>query len=729
MATSRKVPEPEKVLFRLHPRVFAALGMGLVTNDIVAIIELVKNSYDAFASQVDVRLMANDAGRVSIIEVQDDGEGMSDDLIRDVWCEVATPYRTIEPLRKHGRVRRRVSGEKGLGRLSAGRLGNWLEMLTQAKGHPCWQVLVDWTGLAESKSLASCFVELSEYSAPSPFKESGTLLRIEEINGRWEEKDFDQLEKNLSRLVSPFANLKDFSISLTTPQKEDSGSRTVQIETPDYLDRPPYRLSGSVDTNGKADFQYTYSMPPAKRPVTQTVQLTSTNFEEQRQRNKESKTKKSLTTLCGPFEFEIRAWDIGAEALQDYAGRLNLQHTAARISKDIRTHSGISLYRDHILVLPKSDKVRDWLGLDLRRISRVGHRLATNQIIGYVLISANDNASIQDTSDRERLVENEASAEFQELIQQVVAFVEDERAKDRLGAGHKEPPFKDLFAELRAPEAIDAIQKGIEKGDPPSKLLPLVRRHSEQLQKTADQLEQRIVYYSRLASLGSMAGFIVHEVRNHTSSINLLIQSARHFLANSSDHTALERLEADLQLGGRALGALVSIADHFAPLASRASKTKKHQTVLEEAIDNVLENRKGFLDKHGITFNRLTSKTCVAIDPGELFTAIFNLVDNAIYWLVNAQREERKIKFRITKLAEGSRAKLEIHDSGPGVEEGYEERIFWPGVTRKREGIGMGLTVASEIVSQYDGKMQLIQPGNLGGASFAFDLPVCDPSK
>jgi hypothetical protein len=124
MPNKKTEPRLEKVLFRLHPRVFAALGTGLVTNDLVAIIELVKNSYDAFASHVDVRFIGNSTGQISKIEIQDDGEGMTHDLITDVWCEVATPYRTIEPLRAYGRTRRRVSGEKGLGRLSAARLGS-----------------------------------------------------------------------------------------------------------------------------------------------------------------------------------------------------------------------------------------------------------------------------------------------------------------------------------------------------------------------------------------------------------------------------------------------------------------------------------------------------------------------------------------------------------------------------------------------------------------------------
>jgi C4-dicarboxylate-specific signal transduction histidine kinase len=53
-----------------------------------------------------------------------------------------------------------------------------------------------------------------------------------------------------------------------------------------------------------------------------------------------------------------------------------------------------------------------------------------------------------------------------------------------------------------------------------------------------------------------------------------------------------------------------------------------------------------------------------------------------------------------------------------------EEKVFWPGVTKKKDGIGMGLTVASEIVAQYGGKMFLLKPGDLEGASLGFDLPL-----
>src|SRR6185503_19420962 len=78
---------------------------------------------------------------------------------------------------------------------------------------------------------------------------------------------------------------------------------------------------------------------------------------------------------CGPFEFEIRAWDISSNDTDDLSERFRIAKASVR--KSIRAHKGISVYRDDILVLPKSEDARDWLGLDLRRISRIGTRLST----------------------------------------------------------------------------------------------------------------------------------------------------------------------------------------------------------------------------------------------------------------------------------------------------------------------------------------------------------------
>ena len=174
----------------MHPRVFAALGANLVTDDVVAVIELVKNSYDAFAQNVWVRFN-EDQSEGPLLEITDDGMGMTRETIEDVWCTVATPYKDSNPVIKKGDKVRRVVGEKGLGRLSAARLGDRLSMLTQAAQSPCWEVTVDWADISQGDDLSQSFVRFREYPEDSPFEVSGTPsshFRVVGAMGRWPDR-------------------------------------------------------------------------------------------------------------------------------------------------------------------------------------------------------------------------------------------------------------------------------------------------------------------------------------------------------------------------------------------------------------------------------------------------------------------------------------------------------------------------------------------------------------
>ena len=197
--------------FRIHPRVFAALGANLVTDDVVAVIELIKNSYDAFAQNVWLRLV-DDPAKGRLLEITDDGSGMTRRTIEDVWCLVATPFKDGNPTVAKGDKVRRVVGEKGLGRLSAARLGRRLDMLTQATGSPCWEVTVDWKTISQGEDLSESFVRFREFPGDSPFAESGTRLTISGLSEQWDDERIEDLKENLARLISPFAELGDFNI-------------------------------------------------------------------------------------------------------------------------------------------------------------------------------------------------------------------------------------------------------------------------------------------------------------------------------------------------------------------------------------------------------------------------------------------------------------------------------------------------------------------------------------
>ncbi len=320
------------ITFRLHPRVFAALGLDLVTNDTVAVIELVKNSYDASSTRVEVRFISDDGGPVTAIEVEDNGTGMTMEELSEIWAVVATPYKLNHPVALKGR-KRRVSGEKGLGRLSTARLGEQLQLTTKANDSPCLQVDLNWSSLSQQRSIAECKFDVQTV-ANCPIERTGTLIKISDLRSEWDEERYSDLSDQLSRLVSPFQSVKDFSIWLRLPGKEAEAS---EVEPAAFLSSPPYLLKGTVNSKGYLAAAYRFSGGKHR-----TIKI---------KRSLQPPHKAGNKLESGPFEFEIRAWDFDAESLEKLSTSIDMGKE--QIRKSIRNYKGLSVYRDRILVLPK----------------------------------------------------------------------------------------------------------------------------------------------------------------------------------------------------------------------------------------------------------------------------------------------------------------------------------------------------------------------------------------
>jgi signal transduction histidine kinase len=419
---------------------------------------------------------------------------------------------------------------------------------------------------------------------------------------------------------------------------------------------------------------------------------------------------------CGAFEFEFRAWDIGSDDTREIAE--HFETAKGSIRKAIRVHKGISVYRDNILVLPKSEQARDWLGLDLRRVSRVGTRLSTSQIVGYVSITAESNPNIEDTSDRERLAQNPSVLMFEEILKTIASVLEEERDEDRRKP-NEETRLEALLDGVNADELVEEMTSFAEDGIVTDEVVLRTKAHNARLETVRETIKKRLVYYSRLATVGTIAQMLVHEIRNRTTSIARFIRlSRKHFADNAGD------LALPLGHAEGAITALESLADTFAPLANRSFRRGRRDTGLEESLGRCISLLETQIKDAKVSVSwPQAGATRVAVDPGELDAIALNLLDNAIYWL-SKSRDSRKLDVAIRKLTDGKRVRVTISDSGPGVAEDDEDKIFLPGVTRKPGGIGMGLTVAAELISDHGGRISLVQPGKLGGATFSFDLPL-----
>ncbi len=708
----------ERIPFRFHPRALAALGRDLVTNDVVAVMELVKNSYDALATRVRVRMHRGDGDtpRGGYIEIEDNGHGMDEAAVRNVWAVVATPFRSDNPVSRAGPRSRPVTGEKGLGRLSAARLGTDLHMTTKTRGNPVLGVSVNWERLMQAEDSADIAFDVSRLPLASFDGEHGTRIRIGALSSEWSDEKIHDLRENLARLVSPFSALKDFSLHLDVLGDRKT-SDLSRIRAPQFMNEPKYRIAGTVSAAGTIVATYEHRPIGGSDRRRQSVREEWAGVRDTIQKTERAGLSK-LMPDCGPFSFEIRAWDLTKDDTRDIYEHFREKRQYVRNA--IKAQRGVSVYRDDVLVLPKSDGARDWLGLDLRRVSRVGVRLSTSQVVGYVRITKRENPGIVDTSDREGLRSNAASIAFRHIVLRIVTLLEQQRHVDRMR--EKDAcSATDLFADLNAEPLVKKLEELREKGGDVSAAIKATKDFGHELGKSRLLIEKRFGYYNRLAVIGTIAQMVVHEIRNRTTVIGRALRKARDLARRIRDGVA----DRAVDMASDSVEALESLADRFAPLASRGYRPGRRTSVVEESIARCCDMVAAEIRSHRIVVERPANAcTVVRIDPAEIDAVMLNLISNSLYWM-RRHGGSRRLRFRVTQGRPGdSRVTVSVDDSGPGIEPEERERVFWPGVTRKPDGIGMGLTVASELVHGRGGKMHTTVPGELGGATFEFDLPL-----
>jgi len=716
--------------FKFHPRVFNSLGADLVTDDIVAIIELVKNAYDAGADKVVISFIKisdsvkNNQKNIKnnkkinqddkiILEITDNGKGMTRQIIEDVWFTVATPYKEKnKSIKITSGINRTVSGEKGLGRLSTARLGNSLEMYTKSEKESCWKVSIDWNNITKADDILKTGGIIEEDVFPNNNYKTGTIVRINNLYNNWTDIELlklsvEELKNNLSRFISPFFESEQkskFVISIKTPLSTSE----IKITSPKYLNYPIYSIFGEVDENGTVHYEYKFDNNQKKRKKKGIINESEVNETDQ------------AFNFCGTFKFELRVWDYNGENLDIFTNRFDIKRSD--LHKSISHHKGISVYRDGILVLPKTDISRDWLGLDLRRISRVGARISNRQIIGYVSITANENPNIIDASNREGFKNNKEIRTFKKYLLKIVQKLERFREEDKINQDHTEPPFSDILGRFFPRELKDKVEEIITNNGSYDDIRNAINEYEDNYEKAYEDLNKRAYYYSRMATIGTLSAFLIHEINGRTGDISLLHKKMR-----SYEKPAIIKwtsIKEPLITSESAVKSLDNLAERFSPLAiKKVNKSKNKCDPLQE-LNTIISVFEQDLEKKNIQLKNNKINVTLEVYPGEMSSIFYNLFSNAVFWLSTISKRDKIIEVNFKLDSEKTRLIIGFHDSGPGIEKGMEEQIFWPGITTRTDGFGMGLTVVSELVSQYNGKMTLIKPGKLGGATFKFDLPV-----
>ena len=131
--------------FRPRARLVSLLGEQLIRDSAVGLIELVKNSHDADATHVDIKMEMLENADKTEITVQDNGHGMTPQQVQENWLSPATGNKEVSKnLKQRTSLGRQLTGDKGVGRFAVQRLGKRVKLITRSKGYKEVELTIDW---------------------------------------------------------------------------------------------------------------------------------------------------------------------------------------------------------------------------------------------------------------------------------------------------------------------------------------------------------------------------------------------------------------------------------------------------------------------------------------------------------------------------------------------------------------------------------------------------------
>jgi signal transduction histidine kinase len=679
--TARKKSGSEKLIFRVRPRLLTLLGDQLIKDANLAVFELVKNAYDADATVCAVTLEHPTDHSKARITVEDDGIGMDEETLRDVWMMIATDFRAVQ--RNHERRTKKFHrfplGEKGLGRLSAHKLGHSIRLVTRRRGGEELVLDFNWDTIESAEDLESAGIDL-EVRDPETFTGNGhgTCFEITRLRETWSRGQARRLHRAVNSLCSPFKGPEDFEVMLSIPGHEEWLEDLFSADKANSC--ALYHVRGSFE-GGTGRFDYTFTPPPGYSK--QLTKRTEKGLEVPLEKKKENTRKPQPLDLSphkiGKVSFDFWLFDRDPAVLRDVTDDVK------GLKDYLDENGGIRIYRDGIRVYDFGEPGNDWLNLDIRRVNTPTARTSNNQILGALRLDATKSGDLREKTNREGFIESEAFEDFRAAVISMLTQVEAEKTKDQrklrevLGKGTGKRVFEKL-AEVR--EVLE--RKGIL-----AEVEPKLKAAEKEMEIYRDQLLHAAVPGLTIGMMLHGAEKILDELRAATSR------------GASADHIKelVERLY-------RAMRPVTNMLKNPNPGKTSAS------VLIKEAIFSA-EIR---LKRHHITLINGLDKNCpdfkVQGSKQMLVASITNLIDNSIHWLETRNPRQKYLYIGTTEDIEEGPA-IVVGDNGPGFGKDDPEDLIAPFYTRRSGGMGLGLYIVSEVMRVTKGRIVFPNKGDV----------------
>lgn len=686
-----------ELYFGVDARHIRQLGQELVGDRTTALTELIKNAYDADATSVTLRFEKALRKPGGVLEVEDDGNGMTLREVERGWMRISTNMKAVEDRSpRYGRTR---AGRKGIGRFATETLGGKLILRTKARGRTRAIVIeFDWENDYPSGRELTAIP--NEYrTEPAPKAEHGTLLRIEGLYDAWDDAARKRVRRAVRLLQPPFPVARS---AKRGPEVDPGFVVDVEVDgEPDSLVLPGY---DDFLQAGTAHVRLRVLASGVAR-----VEVASEHLN----LNESTRLAKRFRR-CGALQAETSYFIFRADALG------GVPMTVARNMAE--EFAGVRLYRDGLRVMPYGEKGNDWLGLDELHGSRTTLvPLANQNWFGQIAISRDTNPQLRDTASREGLVENAAFRELREVVRQALIWAASQvgTARNRkvtTSEKRQRKSRRDLVSTVRR-EIVQTVRDEL-PANVAKRVVPVIEAaataaageaaesdvsEERRIEELIDELELLRV----LASLGTSIAVFSHEVRS------ALTTSAAALGALSAKGAAAEQLERARE----AVDELQDLAGYIETYVGASQRRLREPQPLAAVIDGFMDRLSRNLARN-VHFESTVHPPALRTAPmarSEIEAILINLLTNAVKAMDFEGHPDRRVS--IAAIGDDGEVRLRFQDTGTGIDPKIRDRIFEPFVTDTRSpvselgtGTGLGLKIVRDIAEGNGGAVEVTRP-------------------
>ena len=739
------------------------MGEELIGHPTTAINELVKNGYDADATEC--KVYVHYSTERPFMFICDNGLGMTEDTLFGPWLRPSISVKRKENA-KSEIFERNFLGSKGIGRLAAMALGKHVTVISKTSKDKLYNwISIDREKFREDSLLSSIrfpgdkidlptsiFSEISISTArntiPNPYIveilqknnlinfNEGTIIVIEDIDEavttfikeQFENNSENELKihdtviyKSLSVLITPLELNEEiqsellnekiidkkislskkkslfsvrFGIDLIKNEKNPNLIEWIPVESVAIFKAFDYRIFGKITDKGNVFGKFV-----CKR-------LKEDSFTEQFDipcektletlKDKLKKTSKQLElgieefdTSVGEFYFDIRVYDRGEDDSMEKLMKVLKAEKVSEARVLLNKFLGLRISKNGFGVKPYGEEDKDWLNLGQIRVQDPGGNVSTNQILGYIFFYSPQNDGLKEKTNREGFYENKAFIQVKTILQSIFKNIGDRRYRYRRK--------HNLGDNVKSKHSRPNIEKYKEVLDKSNDVLT-IRKESEKFIKDVstalDNLEGSLTFSQRLATLGTGAELIYHEMAQPLHQLNTSRASLDLKKIKIQPQIIRDSVEKDLLFITSSAQTLVKLRESLKPAIGKSRKSVFRPV---ETFLKVCRLFQSDIDefKIKIEFGRKVETFEINDLEYSFWISFLNIINNAVYWLKHEQ-STRKIIFTIDK-----NNSLIISNTSSLIPDEDLELIFEYGVTHRKErnATGLGLAFTRSILS------------------------------